>query len=217
MVTHTAALKWQCAAGRSQQVGDAGTGPERCDVERSAIRVGAFEAVSGDVAVDQTRMAGQHRGVIDAGPGKRRGAHIGDKHVSASNQFGRHGASGIRGQIESDTAFAAVVELEHRVVGHVTTHHLGEGARRVPGQWFDLHHIGPPVGQYPGSRWSSDPHAEFHHPYAVHGSSHHDPPKCSVTAVPVLSVSVTSASVMSSMRPQRNALTASIRHPLNAR
>ena len=65
VVAHAAALEGRRVAGTGQQMRHAGMSPERRDVVGGPIGIGSGHAVPGDRPVDQTRIVGSHRCVVE--------------------------------------------------------------------------------------------------------------------------------------------------------
>ena len=65
-----------------------GTGPERADVVGGPVALVALEAVAGHVGVDEARVAGRERVVVEPGARQRARPGVGDEHVGAVDELG---------------------------------------------------------------------------------------------------------------------------------
>ena len=161
VIAHRAALERRLAAGRRERRGDARARPERADVVRRPIGVGAALAVAGDAA--------RRRGAGCAPPGARQSSSrrasaatrmlVTKTSARSTSSCAMRLASAVR-EVQHDAPLAAVVELEGRVRGQ-----LGPGGRdvqaaeRIAVRRLDLDHLGAPVGEHGAGGRSGDPQA----------------------------------------------------------
>ena len=129
---------------------------------------GPVLAVAGDVAVDEPRVLGRERRVVEPEPRERVAPVVGDEDVRAEHERARRLARGGLGEVERDRALAAVVEVEARAGRQLDPRERAvELPHRVAARRLDLHHVRAPVGHEPRRRRSRDPEPHLHHAHAL--------------------------------------------------
>ena len=177
VVAHAAALVRQLAPLGREGGGHARARPERPDVVGGPAPLVALQAEAGHAGVDEARVAGGERGVVEPGPLEGVDAEVGHEDVGAGDQVGQHGPAGVGAVVDADRALPPVVQLERRV--HVLAGGGGEvgahPAERVADERLHLHHVGPPVGQDRGAARSGHPEPDLDDLDALH-RPHRNPP-----------------------------------------
>ena len=175
MVAHAAALVGQRLTVRGERRRDAGARPERPHVVRGPVLLVAREAVAVDVRVDEPRVAGRHRLVVEPRPREGARASVGDEDVGAIDEVGGDRTSLLGGQVQRDAALVAVVELERRV--DLQVRHRQDGAERVAIGRLDLDDVGSPVAEDACGGRSGHPHPHLDDPDPFHRSRHAPHPR----------------------------------------
>jgi hypothetical protein len=100
--------------------------------------------VAGNRRIDQPRIRGGQRGVIEAQPLHHTRAEVLDQHVGPAGHLCERRATRGGLQIEHDAALAAVDGVERAAVASARASHR---ARRVTGRWLDFDHARAHVAQ----------------------------------------------------------------------
>ena len=127
-------------AGHRHQPGHA----LRHQVEPALVRRRAGLAVARDRGVDDARVQGVQRAVIETQPAQGAGAIILDEHVRARRQPPQYVRTAGSLQIDHDAALSAIDRIEGRTVAAARA---GHAARRVALRRLDLDHVGAHVAQ----------------------------------------------------------------------
>jgi len=152
----------------------AGAGPEAGDVETGGVGVGTFEAVAGERAVDELRVALRENVVAQPGALDAAGADICKEDVSRIGELADDLAALFGAGVDDDGLLAAVVAVKGGVVGQVGKRRaLGReiGADGVAPRRFDLDNFCAPVRQNAASPWSSEICRVFNDFYAFEEQS----------------------------------------------
>jgi len=104
---------------RGGESGEAGAGPEAGDIEAGGVGVRSFEAIAGERAIDELRVALRQDVVAKARPLNAAGADVGEEHVGRVRQLADDFASLFRPGVHHDGFLAAVVAVEGGVVGEL--------------------------------------------------------------------------------------------------
>ena len=196
--------------GSPSRLRDARARPERPHVEGGAVRLAGAQAVAGDRRVDQARVAGAQRLVIQAGQGEAAGAQVGDEDVRPVGQPAHDRRACVAAPVDGQRALAAVVQIE----GGGEIGEVFEGpAEGVGVEPLDLDHVRAPVGQDPRDGGARHPDPQLDDLDAVH-DAHRRPPCAAPAAQPskkrrglsTVSCSQTAALTPRSRRPGRKRL-----------
>ena len=111
-------------------------------VEPALVAERALIAITGQPGIDQARVDPSEARIVDAEPGRHRGAEILDQHIGALDQPMQHRETFLLLQIEREGALAAVrAEKEPRLARQAG----GKLAQHVALRRLDLDHIGAEV------------------------------------------------------------------------
>ena len=126
VVAHTAALERRITTGNRQQGGQARACPEGGDVIGGPVGVLSLTAVAGDLSVDQPREPIGDRLVVQTQTLEGADPQVRDEYVGVGQEVQRHRQAVGGREVDRDAAFGAVVHLEDRIGGKVTTEHALE-------------------------------------------------------------------------------------------
>ena len=133
-----------------RQARKAGARPEAGDVETGGIGVGTFEAVTGERAVDELRVALRENVVAQPGALDAAGPDICKENVSRIGELADDLAAFFGAGVDNDRFLAPVVAVKGGIVGQVGERRaFGReiGADGIAARRFDLDNFRAPVRQ----------------------------------------------------------------------
>ena len=152
VVARCCAYREEFGAFRRGEAREAGAGPEARDVETGCVGVRPFEAVAGQRAVDELRVAFGENLVAEARPLDAAGADIGQEDIGRVSELADDLAALLCAGVDDNGFLAAVVAVEGWIVGQVRQGRAlcGEvGAYGIAAGRFDLYDFRAPIRQDP--------------------------------------------------------------------